>query len=345
LPVLSNILLATQSNRLKLAATNLELGITYWLGASVEIDGSLTVPARLLTDFVSSLPSGNLELTQNDLALKVGTAHYESTINGISSDEFPLIPQVKGEPALTLAVEDLREALAMVIGAASLDEARPVLAGIHMYVDDQSLVLVATDSYRLAERSLKLKAGQVANEDFSVIVPVRTMQELVRILSDSQGNVHMYTDANQVLFEIDGIELTSRLIEGQFPPYRQIIPTEVETIAELPTSEFVRITKIAHLFAKESAGGIQIKIQAEGRLTMSSNTSQVGENQSVIDCDVQGDDNEVSLNARYLMEALGVMKADTVSFGTSGKLSACVLRPSGNAKVDDFLYIIMPLRT
>ncbi len=344
LPVLSNILLTTDSNRLKLSATNLEIGITYWIGCKTEHDGAITVPARLFTDFVASLPSGNIELEAEDAKLELSTPHYKSQINGIPADEFPLIPQIKSEPVLTISAELFKDALAQVVIAASLDEARPVLAGVYLYTEGDELVMVATDSYRLAEKKLKLAASD-AKDGLSVIVPVRTMQELVRVLGDGAADLQVFVSDNQVLFSVDGIELTSRLIDGQFPNYRQIMPASIETTFEIDTSDFGRITKVASLFARENAGSMKLVVQAEGQVQIATTASQIGENTSTAECRVTGDDAEVSLNAKFLSDALSVIGSKEISFGISGKLSACILKPAGKGADDDYIHLIMPLRT
>lgn len=212
-----------------------------------------------------------------------------------------------------------------------------------MYIDSGQLVLAATDSYRLAERRLQLPKGQAAT-DLSVVVPARTMQELVRILADNEGEVGMYLADNQVMFQLDTIELVSRLIEGTFPPYQQIIPQEAKTVATLETAELSRITKMANLFARENAGSIRVEVQAEGELRIMSSASQVGENTSSAECEVAGDDGEISLNAKFLSDALSIIKTKEVSFSISGKLNPCVIRPEGD-DAHDYLHIIMPLRT
>ena len=343
LPVLSNVLLATDGNRLRLSATNLEIGINYWIGSKVNDQGSLTVPARLFAEFVSSLPHGNIELSAQDSVLTVKSPNYESKINGISADEFPLIPTITSDPALSLDAATFRDALAQVVVAASADEARPVLAGIYLYVEEGSLFIVATDSYRLAEKRIEL--GEDAPDVFSVLVPARTMQELIKLLSDAAGDVELYVDENQVMFRIADVELVSRLIEGQFPPYRRIIPESAETSFDIATTELARITKVASLFARESAGSIRLEIKAEGEVSVVSNDSEVGGNTSSAQCDVSGDDGEISLNARYLTDALAAVKSSTVTVAISGKLSPCVISPADEDSSDDYIHIVMPLRT
>jgi DNA polymerase III subunit beta len=345
LPVLSNVLLSTDSNRLKISATNLEIGITYWIGCKSEEEGAVTVPSRLFTEFITSLPSGNIVLSSDDTHLEISTPHYKSQINGIASDEFPLIPDIKSKAALTISAELFRDALAQVVIAASLDEARPVLAGVYMYVESDQLILVATDSYRLAEKRIRIAASD-ASSDLSVIVPVRTMQELVRILTDGSSDLQVFMSDNQVLFAVDDIELTSRLIDGQFPNYKQIIPATLETTFEIGTTEFGRIAKVASLFARENSGSMRLAIQAEGQVEIITTASQIGENTSSAECRVDGDDAEVSLNSKFLSDALSVMRSPSISFGLSGKLSACVLRPVGKGiDTEDYLHLIMPLRT
>ena len=343
LPVLSNVLLATDGNRLRLSATNLEIGINYWIGSKVDGQGSLTVPARLFAEFVSSLPHGNIELSAIDSVLTVKSPNYESKINGISAEEFPLIPTINSAPALMLNAATFRDALAQVVVAASADEARPVLAGVYLYVEDNNLFIVATDSYRLAEKRLEL--GEGAPASFSVLVPARTMQELVKLLGDAEGEVEIYVDENQVMFRIADVELVSRLIEGQFPPYRRIIPESAETSFDIATSELARITKVASLFARESAGSIRLEIKAEGEVSVVSNDSEVGGNTSSAQCDVSGDDGEISLNARYLTDALAAVKSQMVTVAISGKLSPCVISPADEDSGDDYIHIVMPLRT
>lgn len=340
LPVLSNVLLSAEGNQLRLSATNLEIGIHYIIRGKVDEEGTLTVPARLFSDFVGSLPDGNIELESQDYNLQVRTKHYQSHLNGISSEEYPLIPRVSGTPIITLPAAEIKQALQQVVVAASLDEARPVLAGVYLFREDDELVVVATDSYRLAERRLPFGEGK---EDVKVIIPARTIQELIRLIGDEEGELEVYLADNQVMFKLADIELVSRLIEGSFPPYQQIVPKETETGFEIDTAEFSRITKVASLFARENNGSVRLEIKAEGEVKLISSDSEVGGNTSSAECEALGEDGEVALNARYLSEALSVIGSDTVQFGLSGRLNPCVLQPAGDES--SYLHIIMPLRT
>jgi len=339
LPVLANVLLATDGNRLRLSATNLEVGINYWVGSKIEGEGSVTVPARLLADFVSNLPAGNINLETNGAILTVSSPHYESRINGIAADDFPTIPQVASDPVVQINSQMFKDALAQVIVAASLDEARPVLAGVFLHTQDGELLMAATDSYRLAEKKLRLPEE---TNDFKVIVPARTMQELLRLLGDLSGDLEIYLDDSQVMFRLGDVELVSRIIEGQFPPYQQIIPTKAETSFDIDTAEFARLVKVAGLFARESAGSVRLTIREDGEIAVASTDSEVGGNKSSAECEVAGVDNEVSLNARYLQDALTVMKSARVRFAMNDKLSACVVAPADD---DTYIHVVMPLRT
>lgn len=342
LPVLSNVLISTDGGRLKLAATNLEIGVNYWIGGSIEQEGSITVPAKLFSEFITALPPENIELSTNDQILRVKSPHNESQINGISAEEFPLIPQINGEAVLSIPAAELRDTLQQVTVAASLDEARPVLAGVYMLIEKDQLVTVATDSYRLAEKLTKIKAKKSEGKT-EVIVPARAMQELGRVLGEIEGNVDIFVGEGQIMFDSGELQLTSRLIEGQFPNYKQIIPTADTTTMEISKAEFIRVVKVAGLFARESAGSVRLEVKADGKVNIIASASQIGENTSSADCDVSGEDGEISLNARYLLDALNAMESEKIQFGISGKLNPCVLRPSG--KDNDYLHLIMPLRT
>ncbi|HSX01047.1 MAG TPA: DNA polymerase III subunit beta, partial [Candidatus Saccharimonas sp.] len=282
-------------------------------------------------------------LDGTETVLTVRTPHYESKLNGIAAEEFPTVPQVEGEPVLRLDSSMMRDALVQVAIAASAAEARPVLAGVYMYTEDSTLVMVATDSYRLAEKRLEL--SEAPAESLAVIVPVRTIQELVRLLGETEGDLELYLEESQVMFRLGEVELVSRLIEGQYPSYRQIVPKQAETTFEVDAAEFGRIVKVASLFAREAAGSVRLEIKAEGEVRVVSSDSEVGGNTSPAECEVSGDDGEISLNARYLQDALSVLKVPRIRFAISGKLNPCVLTAGDDEAADDYFHIVMPLRT
>ena len=334
LPVLGNVLLQTQDNRLKLAATNLEMGITCYIGAKVEVDGATTLPAKLLSEYVNNLPAGNIDIEIENNTAHLSAGGYESKINGIDAGEFPSIPEVKGDVSFTIAGDTLAKALEQVVGVCSGDDSRPVLTGVYLYTDNGVLYAVATDSYRLAEK----RVAEVG-VDFQVIVPGRSVSELLRLLGDS--DVEVRVDEEQIGFVFNDIELVSRVIDGEFPDYRQLIPQEVPTQARVATNELKSVAKIAGLFAREDAGSVMVSIDEEA-MHIRSIANQVGENTSQLEASVSGEPIEVSLNGRYINDALGVIDTEEVDVGLTGKVNPCLIRPVDD---DSYLHLIMPLRS
>ncbi len=340
LPVLANVLLATDGNRLKLTTTNLEIGINYWVGAKVNQPGGVTVPARLLADFIANIPDGTVDLEVDKNNLTVKTDNYRSVLNGIAADEFPSLPVVEKATSLKLPAQQLKAALAQVTLVASSDDTRPVLNGVYFYTEAGKLFLVATDSYRLAEKTVEL--GSPPPAPVQVIIPSRVLTELVRIDDGSQATIELLVGENQIMFRFEAVELVSRLIDGQFPDYRSLIPADVPSQVTISTQEFANLAKVAGLFAYANAGSVNVEIDQKAKsLRLTSLASQVGENTSEAKVRVQGDGAAVTLNCRYLSEALGVINEAEVAFGITGKVNPCVLRPVDNK---DYIHIIMPLR-
>ncbi len=335
LPILSNVLLKTVENRLSIAATNLDIAITHYIGSKVANEGSITVPARLMQDFVSSLPHDVINLDLRDNKLHITTDQYKSTINGTPADEFPVMPAITEGQELQLPAKEFRRALQQVIVAASGDEARPLLTGIYIHSHEGELFAVATDSYRLAERKL----GKI-DQDVSLLVPASAMQDLLRIMSDADGDMTVRYDDQQVLFVVGEVELVTRLIEGTYPDYRKLIPAEFATKAVLSRDDFVNITKVSSLFARESAGSVTLKVE-DKNVSITSIASQLGENTSTADASVEGG-GEVTLNSRYLLDGLNAFQGDEVTFSFNGKLEPCKL---GSDDAPDYVHIVMPLRS
>lgn len=337
LPILANVLIKTEGTRLSLSATNLDIAITHYVGAKVEQEGSITVPARLMQDFVSSLPSGTITLELNGNKLQVTTAQYNSTVNGIVADDFPVMPEIADGTSWTLAGGVLKKALQQVIFAASNDESRPVLTGVFIHAADKQRYMASTDSYRLAERSL----GGAA-EDSSLLVPASAMQDLLRIVTDESNEVTVVHNEQQVLFTVGDVALVARLIDGSYPQYRKLIPSDFTTLVKLKKADFVNVTKVSSLFARESAGSVTIEVsETDQTLSIRSIASQVGENTAVADGEVTGD-GSITLNSRYLLDGLNALTGDTVTFGFNGKLEPTLLRDADNP---DYTHIVMPLKS
>ncbi|MFZ2835754.1 MAG: DNA polymerase III subunit beta [Candidatus Saccharimonadales bacterium] len=340
LPILSNILLRTDSNRLLVAATNLEIATTQHIGAKIVKPGAITVPARLVSEFISSLPKGTVELRVEHDHLHIKAGSYSSTINGVIADDFPELPTIDETSSIQYSIksEDFKQAISQTVITSSNDATRPVLTGVYWHSHEGYLYLAATDGYRLSERRLV-----ETTSDVSAIVPTTSLQEVLRTVGDDVDEVEILFDETQVRFRAGEAEITSRLIDGNFPDYRQLIPASSDTSITLAKSDFVRITKIAGLFARESGGSVTLTADSEKKtMSIHSIASQLGENTSESPADVSGD-GQVTLNSRYLSEALGVVDGDTVTFRFSGKLAPCVL--TAVEKDVQYLHIIMPLKS
>jgi DNA polymerase-3 subunit beta len=336
LPILSNVLLKTENNRLSIAATNLDIGITHFIGSKITQEGAITVPARLMQDFVSSLPDSVLNLELSDNKLHITTDQYQSTINGIVADDFPVMPAISNGVTWKTPAADFKKALSQVVFAASSDDSRPVLNGVYFHSTGTQAIVVATDSYRLAENKVG-KAGKPIN----FLVPASATQDLLRIINDTDKEVAVTHDDQQVLFNVGDVSLVARLIEGNYPDYRKLIPTKFETVAKLARADLLNITKVSSLFARESAGSVTIKADKEDGVSINAIASQLGENTAKAQAKITGG-GEVTLNSRYLVEALNAFSAEEVEFCFNGKLEPVIIR---SGEEPNYIHLIMPLRS
>lgn len=339
LEILSHVLISTDKGRIKLSATNLEIGVNYKVGGKVDEEGTITVPARLFSELVAQLPSGKLSLVTEDQNVFLKSGEYESHIKGLSADEFPLIPKIKESKNFTISAKDLKEIVGMVSFAAALDETRPVLSGIYVNLTKDNLVLAATDSYRLAEKSVKVKNDKAKN--LELIIPAKSLVELSRLLGDGDTDVAVYVDDNQVMFETEDFEFISRLVEGKFPDYKQIIPTSYETKANLLASDFAKIVKVAALFSGEAVGSVNLEVKSKGKVSAQSSSSQIGDSNAACEATVEGKDAEIVFNSRYVLDVLASLGSGQVNLEVNGKLNPGVIRKEGDKS---YVYVIMPLR-
>jgi len=324
-----------------IAATNLEIATTQLIGAKIVNEGAITVPARLITEFVASLPKTTVTLKVNDNKLRLTADGYDSTINGTLADDFPELPTINDKTAVSYVIDTaaLKQAIGQTILTASSDATRPVLTGVYWHSHEGALYLAATDGYRLSEKRLVATKSEVA-----AIIPTTTLQEVLRVLGDDVAEVEVLFDDSQVRFRLNDAEITSRLIDGNFPDYRQLIPATSETVITITRASFAQITKVAGLFARESGGSVTVTADAEkDQLSLHSVASELGENTSEAQADVTAD-GQVTLNSRYLTEALGVVDCERVTFRFSGRLSPCVLSAADKADAD-YQHIIMPLKS
>lgn len=342
LPILNNILLEAVDQKLFFSATNLEIAIKFSVDVKVLSEGSLTIPAKLISSYVSLLPNEPLEIEAlEDLSLEIKSAKSDTKIKGLKSDDYPTIPQIKEEKSFTINAKILEKAINETVFAASLNTSRPILSGVYFSLDGDSLTFVSTDSHRLAEKRVKLKTQ--VSENLSCIVPARTMQELSKILSNfEKEEVKVVISKNQILFEINNIYFTSRLIEGTFPEYSKIIPTESKTVAKIKSSDLSLALKRVTLFNRENNNSVHMEFDSESqKLVISTDETRIGEEKSKLDIDITGEINKISLNSQYMLDVLSVKDGETFIVEINEKHSPIKIRPE---KSDDFTYIIMPLK-
>jgi DNA polymerase-3 subunit beta len=347
LPITTNILLSTDNGRLRLAATNLEIAITAWIGAEVQEEGALAVPARLLSEFVGSLPKDKVELnvSARTRTLAVRCARIEARINGFESEDFPPIPTITDGPTATIDPEELRLGIAQVVFAAATDESRPVLTGVHCRFEGDQLTLAAADGFRLSVREVTLDGA--VSEPIEVIVPARTLAELSRALGDEEDAVEIVVTPahNQILFHLKSIEIVSQLITGNFPNYRQLIPASYSTRTVVGTGAFLEATRRASIFARDSSGIVRLQVSPgeeleTGRLLTSARAEEVGDNVDEIEAVVEGDSAKIAFNAKYLQDVLGCLDTGQVALETKDASSPGVIRPVGK---NSFTHVIMPM--
>ena len=342
LPILNNILIETTAEGLALTATNLEIGIRKVVPAEVAMEGSTTAPARLLTDFVSTLPDQDLELSLDGATQSLGLrcARFDTHIKCIEAEEFPPGPRPDEGDRLEVPLDELVKAVEQTQMAASTDEARPVLTGVLVQVQAGNLTLAATDGHRLAVR--KLPAQGAGDLEASLIVPARALAELARVLKGEPGRVEIIISKarNQIFFKAGNSELTSRLIDGKYPNYSQVIPSKSSTKVKVPTAELTQTVRAVSLFARDSANVIRVKATS-GAVTLSATTNEVGDSKAEMSAEVEGSEIQIAFNARYVLDALGVIGEDEVELLFDGPLSPGLLRPPGK---EHYLYVIMPVR-
>lgn len=348
LPVLSNVMIATDEGRLRLSATNLEMGITCWIAARIEDEGSTTVPARIFVDLVSMLPGDqvalNLDSSTQTLNVRSGTSTND--IKGIDAQEFPPMPVPDMDGAVHLNVVDFREMIHQVAFAASTDEARPVLMGVLVIVEGDQITMAAADGFRLSVRSATL--SEPAPTPVNIIVPARALNELARIASDGEETISMVVPKGrgQVVFSVKDVELVSQLIDGTFPDYQQIIPRSYKSRTLVSTSSLLKACKQAEIFAREGSNVARLDIKAAtgemdpSEVEISATSEETGKNETIVEATVDGSGVLIAFNVKYLREALEVIKTPNVALETSAANAPGVVRPVGE---DDFLHVIMPM--
>lgn len=337
LPVLGNVLITANEGRLEIAATDLEAAIRVEVSAKVLEKGAITIPVRTIADFISTVSDDELTFEATEVDATIKTAHYSADIKGIAASEFPIIPKIEKPKSLSMRSQDLKIALSKVLFAAALDETRPVLAGIYMIAKGSKLTLVATDSYRLAEKTLPTSATET---EFALVAPARTLVELQRILPEIDEQVEISVGDSQMEFAFSGNIFMTRLIEGAFPDYLQIIPKKFEAEFIANKSEFIEALKIASIFARESSNNMKLAV-GKGEVILKATSAGVGQAEAKFKAEVNGSAIEVAFNGKYILDALLNMSGQRAGIGLSGKMSAGLVTSKDEK---DYRYVIMPLR-
>lgn len=348
LPVLSNVLLATDKGRLKLSATNLEVAISVWIGCEVEEEGSVTVPARLFSEFVSNLPPSNVVGESDGLILKLQCNKTTSRFNGLSASEFPTLPDAVEDVYIKVDPKVFSEAVLETSFASATDESRPVLTGVLVKVHKNKLHFVGVDGFRLAERVIEL-GDKKASKELSIVIPAKIIAEVARLVSGAKEPVEisLSSESNLVVFKADDILVSSRTLDGEFPDYEKLIPEEGSaalTVSFL-SKDMANALKLANVFAKDSVSVVKLRVSSEdGVVYVTSSNSELGENSNSVEAEIDGSDLEVAFNSRYILDVLGNVKADKFVFESSEKIGPGVpgvLKPAGR---DDYIYLAMPIQ-
>ncbi len=346
LPILNNILIEASNGKVKLISTDLEIGINTWIGADVKSEGSVTIPAKQLSEFVNSIPNEKVDVSLEKQLLSVSTVNNSAEFHTIASDDYPNVVSIVDEkPLFKIPVEDILKAVQRVAFAAAGDDIKPVLTGIKIEISGNMASFVAADGLRLSKQNIKLK--ETLENDLSILVPVKAMQELAFVVNEVKGEddkveVFVIEDRNQVVFRFKEVDIVSRLIDGQYPEYKQIIPTGYKTLSEVSRSEFVSALKITNIIARTVLGNkIILDISTkDSNITMSATQTDVGSNKSVFEGRVEGNDLKIAFSARFLGDMLNNLDKDELVFEASESVKAGVFKIKGD---DDFIHLIMPM--
>ncbi len=338
LQVLNNILVKTDQGRIKLSSTNLEIGVNTWVGGKIEEEGALTIPAKLINEYINNLPTDKVTLESTDNStLKLESENYHTSIKGLSHEDFPLIPVVNDEAFAKIDAAELKNAFAETIWASAANETQPEISGIFMGFEQDQIRIAATDRYRLAERTARLLEPAKGTKE--VIIPARTVSEVYKILSISSGVVEIYFSDSQVLFKFDETELISRLIDGSYPDYRQIIPKTFKTESTVSRSEFIHALKAAALFAPDS-NNVNVEVKGS-QITVTASSMAAGENTTQVQAKITGDENSAVFNFRYLLDCLNNLSEESIVFKMINDASPAAVIPMGR---DNYTYIVMPIK-
>lgn len=348
IPILANVLLETEKGKLKLSATNLDIGISTWIGATIAEEGKVTVSARMLSDFVNSLKKGKIDITQQDQKLVVKSVDNFAEFYIIPAEDFPRVPQIEGDSLLELNALQFSDTLTKTVFAASTDESRPVLTGLLFKGLKKSLTIVGVDGFRLSKKVLKLE-NDLGSKDFEEIVPARAVSEVTNLIKDicekdDLVKIYLLGNKNQMLFKIGDVELSTRLIEGKFPDYENILPKESKVEFKADKSDFSDMLKVVSIFARNVVGN-KTKfsvMSSDSKLKLSTSVIDIGNNESEIKIkEIEGDDFETAFNVKFLQDMVNTISGDILIFQTNGPTAPGVFI---DPKDKDFIHVVMPMR-
>lgn len=348
LPILSNVFIDVKDGHIHLVTTDLEVGIVCTVRGKVAVEGGYTIEAKVLSDYMAVLPNKKVDIELKDNKLLIECDNYKTIIKGQGADDYPLIPKIEKKEYYKIKIDDFKKALAQVIFAVSTAETRVELSGVYFNFTKDQLTLAATDSYRLAEKTVKINTN--VKENRNIIVPAKTLQELVRILSalkntevdEASEEISIYLSENQILFAVTNVELVSRLIEGQYPDYQQIIPKNYGTTATINRIELTRAVKAAAIFSKTGINDVNLDFPAgKNQIVVTAASGQTGENITELEAQVKGKDNGIVLNYRYLLDGLNNIDSENVILEVIDANTPCILKPE---QANGYLYIVMPIK-
>ena len=355
LPILENILLETEQGMLKVSATNLEIGVFLKIGAKIEEEGKITVPAKLLSNFVNNLAVDNtVSLVVREQTLQISSGSSKAQIKGLMAHDFPIIPEMEGEFLFSLAAQDVKENLSKLLSCVSLDNARPELSGINVIFMPREAHFAATDSFRLAEIMLPLEPkNQQQYEAFiektqSIIVPLHTLSEVFRVIGNDTENIQVSIEDSQIFFQVDNVRIVSRLINGKYPSYKQIIPQKFTTKIVLGKEDMLRAVKLAGIFTNNKTGEIHISADVKnGEINVQSKAEEVGENQTVLKAQIEGPEQKIIFNPRYVSDGMQAVTTDKLALLLNDGTSPAVLKmldSKTQQPKEGFTYVIMPIK-
>jgi len=348
LPILNNVLITVEKNFLNLAATDLEIGINWWTLAKTEKEGKITLPARLLSSFINLLPNKKININSENDSLFIECENYKTQIKGLPADEFPIIPKITDGEFIFIDNSVLCQSIAQVVDIAVPSTTKPEISGIYFLFEKNLITIAATDSFRLGEKKIFLKNNNSLKKNYSLILPQKAAKEIISIFGEKKGESKIYFSSNQVMFEFPmsetnhpQIQLVSRLIEGEYPNYQEIIPQKYATQLILDKNEFLNQIKSASLFSGK-VNEVKIKTDAKKReIEIFSQSPDIGEYHSSISAKIKGEDVEISFNHKFLLDGILNMRSSEIIVELNGDSGPGVLKPVGD---QTYIYVVMPIK-